>query len=108
MVNKCSFFGCTKVYVRVNQTDTEEEFHGFHFPIKKRPELAAEWERFVNRQDWNATEHSVLCYTHFEDKYITRGENKWSLKWKMNPVPTIYPENLLEKPSVLPTPRPPK
>ena len=59
-----------------------------------------QWIRFVNRRDWLARKHSVLCELHFEDKYLRRGEKV--LQWSMNPVPAVYPQNLLSNPSSLP------
>ena len=44
----------------------------------------------------------VLCELHFEEKYLRRGE-KCTLEWSWNPVPTVYPQKLLSKPSSLPT-----
>ena len=44
----------------------------------------------------------MLCESHFEEKYLRRGE-KCILQWSMNPVLTVYHQNLLLKPSSLPT-----
>ena len=43
----------------------------------------------------------MLRELHFEDKYLRRGE-KCTLQWSMNPVPTVYSQKLLSKPSPLP------
>ena len=66
----------------------------FHFPLK----LAL----IVNRRDWLATKHSVLCELHFEEKYLRQGK-KCTPQWSMNPVPTIYLQKFLSKTSSLPT-----
>ena len=44
----------------------------------------------------------MLCELHFEEKYLRRDE-KCTLQWSMNPVPTVYPQKLLSKPPSLPT-----
>ena len=90
---------CTSGY----SSNESKQIAKFHFPLKNR-DLNQLWIRFVNRKDWIPTKHSVLCELHFEDKFITRGE-KCTLKWLMNPVPSIYPAELLESPPALPTPQ---
>ena len=81
------------------------EWHTFGFPSEvKRPDLYDDWVRFVNRSNgWNPSPSSVSCHLHFEDKFIKKGK-RWTLNWKMQPVPSIYPEELRNTPSVLPTP----
>ena len=71
----------------------------FHFPLKKNPDLNQLWTRFVNRTYWK---HSVICELHFEEKFIHRLQ-KSTLKWKMSPVPSMYPCELLQSPSSLST-----
>ena len=73
----------------------------FRFSLKNA-DLIKQWIRFVKRRDWLATNHSVLCELHFEEKYL-RQDEKCALQWLMNSVPTIYPQKLLSKPSLLPT-----
>ena len=97
MVNKCAAPNCTSGYYSNENKQTAK----FHFPLTK-DNLNKEWIRFVNRKDWNPTKHSVLCEHHFEEKFITRGE-KCTLKWALNPAPSIYPPELLKSPSSLPT-----
>ena len=41
----------------------------FHFPLKNA-ELNKQWIRFVNKRDWLATKHSMLCEINFEEKYV--------------------------------------
>ena len=55
---------------------------------------------FVNRLDWSPTSNSVICANHFDQKFILNGKRK-KLNWKLNPVPTIYTESVLLKPSSL-------
>ena len=60
-------------------------------------ELNKQWIRFINKRDWLATKHSMLCELYFEEKYLQRCE-KCTPKWLMNPVPTVYPQvNILSK-----------
>ena len=73
----------------------------FLFPLKN-VELNKQWILFVERWDWIATKHSMLYKLHFEEKYLRRAE-KCTLQWSMNPVPTVYSQKLLSKPSSLPT-----
>ena len=61
-----------------------------HFPLKNA-ELNKQWIRFVNKRDWLATKHSILCKLYFEEKYLRRCE-KYTLQWLMNPVLTVYPQ----------------
>ena len=39
---------------------------------------------------WNPAEHSLLCHEHFDPTCIVQG-NRWTLNWKLDPVPTLYP-----------------
>ena len=48
-----------------------------NFPLKNA-ELKRQWIRFVNRRDWLATKHLVLCELHFEDKYLQQCEKYYS------------------------------
>ena len=52
--------------------------------------------------DWSPTSNSVICANHFDQKFILHGKRK-KLNWKLNPVPSIYPESVLSKSSFLPT-----
>ena len=67
----------------------------FHF-LLKNAELNKQWIRFVNKRDWLATNRSMLYELYFEDKYLRRCE-KCTLKWLMNPVPTVYSQKDLSK-----------
>ena len=64
--------------------------------LLKNAELNKQWIRFVNKKDWLATKHSVLCELYCEEKYLRRC-GKCTLEWLMNPVPTVYPLKLLSK-----------
>ena len=86
MVDKCVIYGCKSGY-----KSNANSIPFFHFPLQK-VDLLAKWTKFVNRLDWSLTSNSV----------ILNGKRK-KLNWKLNPVPTIYPESVLSKPSSLPT-----
>ena len=101
MVNKCALNSCERGYIKKNQN--KGNFSSFHFPLENS-ELLIKWERFTNRRDWRPTKHSVLCDLHFDEKFISRGK-RCTLKWDMQPVPTIYPKDMLERPLILPTPQ---
>ena len=94
MVNKCCVPKCHSGYSSVKR-----KVASFHFP--KDTGLKTAWIRFVNRKDWQPTENSVVCELHFEDKFLNKGK-RCTLK-NINPIPTIYPKELLELPSCLPT-----
>ena len=109
MVNKCASFDCKAKYESQKNTqraDEDTKLATFHFPnVTKRPELHRKWVRFVNRSEWKPTSNSVLCEKHFEKHFISRGKEKSTLKWSLNPVPTIYTgDTYLKRPSVLPIP----
>ena len=78
-------------------------FPVFEFPGEKKPDLHKRWIRFVNRSDWEPTDSSRICSKHFESKYIKHGTERVRLLRKLDPVPTIYPKEAEEKPSLLPT-----
>ena len=106
MVNKCAVYGCKRGYE--SEENTNDDYHAFHFPSgKKKEHLLPAWIKFVCRNDWRPTDHSVICEFHFEEQLISKGD-RWTLKWKSNPVPTIMTEEMKAVPkSVLPTPKPP-
>ena len=97
MVNKCVAFGCKSGYKSKNS----EKVSSFRFPHGNR-ELLQKWLKFVNRADWIATQSSVLCVKHFEEKFILKGKRN-KLDWSLYPVPTIHSEEVSKKPSLLPT-----
>ena len=63
MFNKCAALKCTSGYA----SDEKKQIAKFHFPLKSA-ELKRQWIRFVNRRDWLATKHLLLCELHFEEK----------------------------------------
>ena len=97
MVKKCAALKCASDYGR----NEKKQISKFHFPLKIA-ELNKQWIHFVNRKEWLATKHSMLCELHFEEKYLWRGE-EFTLQWSVNPVHTSYPEKLLSKLSSLPS-----
>ena len=100
MVNKCAAFGCPTGLL-TEKTKGHENISSFHFPLQNL-DLLEKWRHFVNRQAWKPTKSSVLCENHFEDHYILHGKRK-TLKWCLNPVPTIHSELAAKRPSTLPT-----
>ena len=96
MVNTCCIDGCKRGWV-------DGKFRGFTFPTKKRPEITTKWKEFVGKKNWTPTDHSTICYKHFDTKFYNRGK-RWTLLWKLGPVPTLYPpvlENSLKRKSFL-------
>ena len=91
MVNKFAAPKCTSGYA----SNEKKPRSKFHFPLKNA-ELNKQWIRFVNKRDWPATKHSMLCELYFEEKCLRRRE-KCTLQWSMNPVPTVYPQKLSTK-----------
>ena len=89
MVNKCVALTCASGYT-INEKKQIAKFH----LLLKNAELNQQWIHFVNRRDWLATKHSMLCELHFEEKYLQRGE-KCTLQWSVNPVSTVFPQKLL-------------
>ena len=92
MVNKCAVFGCKRGYESVEQHT--DDYHAFYFPTdEKKKHLLPAWEKFVCRGNWKPTKNSVICEFHFDDQLINKGE-RWTLKWKTNPVPTILTDGM--------------
>ena len=96
MVNKCVVFGCKSGYV-----SQQDKVPGFSFPLST-PDLLEKWIKFVNRVNWKPTKHSIICVKHFEEEFISQGK-RMTLKWKLQPIPTIHTEKALKRPSTLPT-----
>ena len=69
MFNKCAAPKCASGYA----SNENKQIAKFHFPLKNM-ELKRQWIRFVDRRDWLAMKHLVLCEFHFEDKYLQQGE----------------------------------
>lgn len=105
MVNKCAVFGCKRGYESKEQQNYE--YHAFYFPSGENKEhLLPAWVKFVNRKDWKPTKNSVICEFHFEGNLINKG-NRWTLKWKVNPVPTLFTDEMNESPKSLQPPHAP-
>ena len=77
----CDIKGCQRGFL--NGT-----FHGFEFNCKKH-ELFNVWKSFINNSAWDF-KNSLICYEHFEEKYVNRGQ-RWRLNWDMSPIPTLFP-----------------
>ena len=106
MVNKCAVFGCKRGYE--SEEPQHEDYHAFYFPLDERKShLLPAWEKFVCRDGWKPSINSVICEFHFEDRLIRRGK-RWTLKWKVNPMPTMLTDEMKAMPqSVQPTPAAP-
>jgi len=103
MVNTCSVVFCKTGYrKRKNKVDAIPENHPvFSFPVKKT-EIFSSWVRFVNRKDWKPTKNSGICAKHFEERYLKTGV-RTTLRWELNPIPSIYPDIHNVPPSILPS-----
>ena len=58
----------------------------------------------MNRRDWAPTRRSGVCSKHFEEKFLKVGKRA-TLRWELQPVPSIYSGNESIPPSVMPTPK---
>ena len=58
----------------------------------------------IRQPCWLGTHRSTLCEKHFEETCFNQGKQRKRLKWKLNPVPTIYSGDAKNKPSLLPVP----
>ena len=84
---------------------TEKNVSIFTFPIKK-PKLLSQWIRFVDRPNWFPSKNSVICMKHFQEKYIFyRSGKRKSLKWHLDPVPTIDANSAHKRSLGPPTPQ---
>ena len=72
-------------------SNEKKQIAKFHLPLKNA-ELKRQWIRVVNRRDWLATKHLVLCELHFEEKYLQQGEKYCSGRWISYPlfIPKIF------------------
>ena len=59
---------------------------------------------FVNRRDWAPTRRSGICSKHFDQKFLKVGKQA-TLRWELQPVPSIYSGNESIPPSVMLTPK---
>ena len=105
MPNTCAAVGC-----KTNYLTCKEKVSTFSFPNEKeKPELFRLWVKFVNREsNWKPTSHTTLCAHHFDENYMKRGKVRIHLKWDMNPIPTIHTDEVLKRPSTIPTPEVPR
>ena len=82
----------------------DEKIVRFHFALKNG-ELLEKWIRFVGNKEWKPTAKTVLCEKHFEECYMKRGM-RTTLKWEINPVPTVHTSAAAKRPSSFPTIKP--
>ena len=67
---------------------------------KPRIKQKMDYRRFVNSEDWALTSCSGICSKHFEEKFLKVGKRA-TLRWKLQPVPSIYSGNESIPPSVM-------
>lgn len=107
MPNKCCVPGCRSNYEKETQYKTI-----FKFP--KAADLRKKWVQKIQRDEWLPSEHSVVCASHFDEKFIVKidvstdklgniqefPKNRWTLT--SDAVPTIFPNlpKYLSKPTV--------
>ena len=105
MVNTYVFAYCETGYKKRQHkiNDVPEKFAVFRFPLKN-PKVNRKWIRFVNRRDWAPTRRSGICSKHFEEKFLKVGKRA-TLRWELQPVPSIYSGNESIPQSVMPTPK---
>ena len=93
--------GYKKRQHKINVIPEKFLVHVFRFSLKN-PELNRKWIRFVNRRDWAPTRRSGVCSQHFAEKFLKIGKRA-SLRWELQPVPSIYSGNESIPPSFMPT-----
>ena len=103
MVNTCSVVFCKTGYKKrdAKQDSIPEKHPVFGFP-KNRTGLYEKWIKFVNRIFWVPSNNSGICCKHFDAKYLKVG-GRTTLKWDLDPVPTIYSKSQDIPTSLLPT-----
>ena len=74
-----------------------------YYPVST-PSLKEKWIHFVNLKYWTPTKNSGICAKHFEEKYLKKGLCT-TLRWDLNPIPSIYSNPGSVLPSVIPTPK---
>ena len=98
MPNKCSVTGC---YTNFRDGPKKSVFK---FPAD--PVLSRKWLKFLNRVDYEISEHSVICADHFGERFIIRYEKKVKLDYSLNPIQSIHPDFMPL--SLAPVPREPR
>ena len=90
MLNTCLVVYCNTGYKkRENKEDKIPEKHPvFGFPNSK-PDLKATWVKFLSRKLWLPTKNSGISAKHFEERFLKKGL-RTTLRWNLNPVPTLY------------------
>ena len=90
MLNTCLVVYCKTGYKkRENKEDKIPEKHPvFGFPNSK-PDLKDTWVKFLSRKLWLPTKNSGISAKHFEERFLKKGL-RTTLRWNLNPVPTLY------------------
>ena len=105
MLNKCVVVNCRSNY-KAKKGEVQEEISRPVFGFSSDEEQAKAWIKFVNRKEWKKSVRSGICSHHFEKTYIKYNGKRVVLNRKMNPITTIYGEQVLQAtaPSLLPVP----
>ena len=103
IVNTCVVAYCETEYKkRQYKTDViPEKFPVSRFPLKN-PDLNRKWIRFVNSRDLVSMQRSGVCSKHVEEEYL-KVNKRATLRWELQPVPSIYFGNESLYPSAMPT-----
>ena len=103
MPNTCFVVFCKSGYKKRKdkKCSIPENNSVFFFPFKK-PDLLSRWTKFINRKDWVPCKNGEICSKHFENKFLKTGK-RTTLRWDLNPVPSIYPDSGNFPPSLLPS-----
>ena len=121
MVNKCVVVGCNTNYETMRKktkrdadgnvltfsvdavtVDDNNKISSFHFPTDEKHKQ--KWIKFVCRgNDYLPSKNSVICSTHFEDKFFIKREKRIRLNFSLEPIPTIYPKDFVPQSSLLPS-----
>ena len=83
-------FVCRSNYQKENSKKTV-----FEFPPPD-DETFSKWVKFVNCKDFILTASSRICVDHFEKRYLRSGLSRINLLWELEPIPTIFGEQVLK------------
>lgn len=87
MGRNCCVEGCSGGWINGG-------FHAFRFKLDS--DVYAKWVAFVGERNWAPSKETVICFEHFEEKYIICGK-RWTLNGSLSPVPTKFPLKTLKR-----------
>ena len=87
MVYKCCVRNC-KTNTSKGEKGPVSTFPEFLRPPDK--ELSKQWERFVNKKNWVATQYSRICLKHFDERFLDSTGTTKTLIMNLKPVPTVH------------------